>query len=286
MPELPEVETIRRGLCPVLEGAGIDHVELRRADLRRPFPRRFSERVTGARVERLWRRGKYMIADLSSGESLIMHLGMSGRFTIDGPRKTEPGGLYYSAPPDPAHDHLVLHLDHASRGARIIYNDPRRFGLMDLADTERIDKCCYFKGMGPEPLAADFTPERFNGALSGRAPIKAALLDQSVVAGIGNIYACEALFRARISPRRGAASVAGARGARLHGALVAVLNEAIEAGGSTLRNFAASDGAAGAFQDRFRVYDREGAPCAVCGRPIRRVVQSGRATFYCSHCQR
>jgi formamidopyrimidine-DNA glycosylase len=287
MPELPEVETVRRGLAPVLEGATIIRVETRRRDLRTPFPPRFAERLAGARITRLGRRGKYLVAELDTHESLIMHLGMSGRFSFDGAGKSEPDGLYYSGPPDPAHDHVVFHLQRAGGGAsRAIYNDPRRFGLMDLAATAAINECRHFKDMGPEPLSAEFSAARFNEALCGQAAIKAALLDQTVVAGVGNIYACEALYRAGVSPRRMAASVAGARGLRLHRALIAVLNEAIEAGGSTLRNFAASNGAIGAFQERFLVYNREGEPCRGCGRAIRRLVQSGRSTFYCAHCQR
>jgi formamidopyrimidine-DNA glycosylase len=273
-------------LAPVLEGATIIRVETRRRDLRTPFPPRFAERLAGARVARLSRRGKYLIADLDSGESLIMHLGMSGRFSVDGARKSEPGVFYRSDPPDPAHDHVVFHLRGRAEASRAIYNDPRRFGLMDLVATSTIEDCRHFKGMGPEPLSPEFTGERLNEGLASRAPIKSALLNQAVVAGVGNIYACEALYRAGVSPRRMAASVAGARGLRLHGALIAVLNEAIEAGGSTLRNFAASNGAIGAFQERFLVYNREGEPCRGCGRAIRRLVQSGRSTFYCAHCQR
>ncbi len=282
MPELPEVETVRRGLEPAMLGARFRRVEARRADLRFPFPERFERRLVGARVDMLSRRGKYMIARLSTGESLILHLGMTGRFTVEAQR-LQPGEFYYDAPPDPRHDHVLFEMD----GARIAYNDPRRFGFMDLVATEALETSAHFAAMGPEPLGPSFTAAALNKALAGKAaPIKAALLDQRVVAGVGNIYACEALFRAGVSPRRRAGSVAGARGARLHVAIREVLEEAIEAGGSTLRDFAGSDGARGAFQERFRVYDREGAPCPACAAPVRRLVQSGRSTFYCAACQR
>ncbi|MBB5518207.1 bifunctional DNA-formamidopyrimidine glycosylase/DNA-(apurinic or apyrimidinic site) lyase [Amphiplicatus metriothermophilus] len=285
MPELPEVETVRRGLAPFMVGARIRRVEARRADLRFPLPRDFAARLQGARIEALDRRGKYLVAPLSAGESLVMHLGMSGRFTVDGGDR--PDGRYYAAGADPRHDHVVFELDGPAGPARVVYNDPRRFGLMDLVPSGGLDRCRHFAGMGPEPLSDAFVAETFNAALKARAaPIKAALLDQRIVAGIGNIYACEALHRAGVSPRRAARSVAGARGMRLWSALRAVLREAIEAGGSSLRDFAASDGALGYFQHRFRVYDREGAACPVCRAPVRRIVQSGRSTFYCGACQR
>lgn len=265
-----------------MAGARFTRAETRRPDLRFPFPEKFERRLLGARVEALSRRGKYMIARLSTGESLILHLGMTGRFTVAG-RRLQPGEFYYDAPPDPRHDHVLFEMD----GARIAYNDPRRFGFMDLVPTDGLDACAHFAAMGPEPLGDAFSAGAFNKALDGKAaPIKAALLDQRVVAGVGNIYACEALFRAGVSPRRRAGSVAGVRGARLHAAIREVLEEAIEAGGSTLRDFAASNGARGAFQERFRVYDREGAPCPACAAPVRRLVQSGRSTFYCAACQR
>ncbi len=287
MPELPEVETVRRGLKPVMEGARFKSVEARRADLRFPLPRRFAERVSGARVERLDRRGKYLIAALSTGEALIMHLGMSGRFTVKDKTRSNAGAYYYAADGDPRHDHIVFEVAGGSALARIVYNDPRRFGFMDLVDSAALDQSSHFRELGPEPLSEEFDLAHFNRTLKSRAaPIKAALIDQRVVAGIGNIYACEALFRAGVSPTRLAKSVAGARGARLHAAIRAVLEEAIEAGGSSLRDFAASDGALGDFQHRFKVYDREGDPCPKCAAPVRRIVQSGRSTFYCSSCQR
>ena len=288
MPELPEVETVRRGLAPTMSGSEIVQVETRRADLRFPLPRGFKKRLSGARIETLDRRGKYLIAPLSTGEALIMHLGMTGRFTVHRTDELRPGRFVRDATPEQRHDHVVFHLKtDAGDDAVITYNDARRFGFMDLASFANIDKSRHFKRMGPEPLSNAFSAARLNAALRGRtASIKAALLDQAVVAGIGNIYACEALFRAGISPRRRAASVAGRRGERLRRAVVDVLNDAIEAGGSTLRDFAGADGALGYFQHRFDVYGREGEACAVCAAPVRRLVQSGRSTFYCGRCQR
>ncbi len=289
MPELPEVETVRRGLAPVFEGARVRRIETRRPDLRFPFPEAFVNRLEGATVVTMGRRGKYLLAALSSGETLIMHLGMTGRFTVDSNPISDArlAAFYFAAPPDPRHDHVIFELETPSGMIRATYNDVRRFGFMDLASTSSLAASAHFAGMGPEPLSDDFTDAAFNAALIGRrTPIKAALLDQSVVAGVGNIYACEALWRARISPRREAASVAGKRAARLRLAVCEVLSEAIEAGGSTLRDFAASDGALGYFQHRFNAYDRAGEPCAACGAPLKRIVQSGRSTFYCGTCQR
>lgn len=287
MPELPEVETVRRGLSAALEGALIVKVAAHRPDLRIPLPKGFAGRLEGARIGALTRRGKYLIASLSTGESLISHLGMTGRFSIIKAARKGPGDFYYGAPPDPAHDHVVFELEKDRGRLFLVYNDPRRFGLMDLAATAGLETCRHFAGMGPEPLDAAFTADAFDGALSRRAaPIKAALLDQRVVAGLGNIYACEALHRAGLSPKRTARSCAGARAIRLRIAVIEVLSAAIEAGGSTLRDFAAADGAKGRFQQGFRVYDRAGAPCPACGAPVRRIVQSGRSTFYCGPCQR
>ena len=294
MPELPEVETVRRGLEPVMAGASFAEVETRRRDLRFPFPRNFAVRLVGARVEALDRRGKYMIAALSTGESLIMHLGMSGRFKITAGGIAAGGAAAFGETPgafahahncDEKHDHTVFRM--SGTGARIAYNDPRRFGFMDLVDTGTLEECRHFKGMGPEPLGNAFSADSLNKALAGRqTPIKAALLDQRVVAGLGNIYVCEALYRAKISPRRKAASVAGRRGERLAAAVVEVLREAIAAGGSSLRDFAAADGALGYFQHGFEVYDREGEACVACKTPIKRLVQGGRSTFFCPSCQR
>ena len=281
MPELPEVETVRRGLAPIMEGREIVAVRLNRADLRFPFPAQFARRITGQRVERLGRRAKFLCAQLSSGESLIMHLGMSGRFTID---DAQAGSFHHSTGGDPRHDHVIFTM----RGqARVIYNDPRRFGFMELWPDLNLDGYPRLRDLGPEPLSNSFHADYLAGALAGRnTPIKAALLDQRIVAGLGNIYVCEALFRARISPRRKAASVKGQRAARLAEAINAVIAEAIEAGGSSLRDFAAADGALGYFQHGFSVYDREGTACTACGDPVRRLVQSGRSTFYCGTCQR
>jgi len=291
MPELPEVETVRRGLAPVMEGARFARVALARADLRFPFPDNFAARLEGARVEALGRRGKYLVAPLSTGESLIMHLGMSGRFTVKGAgeRPLAADAFFHATGGGAAHDHVAFHMagDGRRAGARIVYNDPRRFGFMDLAPTAALDASPHFRGMGPEPLSDGFDNAALFAAMKARtAPLKAALLDQRAVAGLGNIYVCEALFRAGLSPRRKASSLGAARAARLRSAIVDVLGEAIAAGGSTLRDFAASDGALGYFQHRFKVYDREGEPCPACASPIRRVVQAGRSTFFCGRCQR
>lgn len=286
MPELPEVETVRRGLAPFMEGAVISRVELRRPDLRFPLPAGFVQRLSGSRIETLDRRGKYLIAGLSTGESLIMHLGMSGRFTVDAGTARRPGRFAIARSSDARHDHVVFHIESGER-AVVTYNDPRRFGFMDIALKGGLESCRHFKDMGPEPLGNGFSADVLNGSLAGRTgPVKTALLDQRVVAGLGNIYACEALYRARISPRRRAGSVAGKRGERLHAAIVSVLRDAIEAGGSSLRDFAGANGDLGYFQHRFDVYDREGKACPSCGGTVSRIVQSGRSTFFCGRCQR
>ena len=288
MPELPEVETVRRGLEPFMGGARIEAVALRRPDLRFPLPAGFERRLKGARINAIGRRGKYLTADLSTGETLIMHLGMSGRFSIvSAAASRRPGAFHRAAATDPAHDHVVLSVKGPKGEAAIVYNDPRRFGFMDLASTAGLAACPHFSAMGPEPLGAAFTPASLKASLHGRkAPLKSALLDQSVVAGLGNIYVCEALWRARLSPRRKAGRLSSASADRLHASIRAVLSEAIEAGGSSLRDFAASDGALGYFQHRFSVYDREGAPCPACGAPVRRFAQSGRSSFACGKCQK
>ncbi|KAA5802432.1 bifunctional DNA-formamidopyrimidine glycosylase/DNA-(apurinic or apyrimidinic site) lyase [Alkalicaulis satelles] len=286
MPELPEVETVRRGLAPAMEGRRIASVRLNRPDLRFPFPEGFAERLAGARVTRLDRRAKYLLVRLSTGDTVLMHLGMSGRFSIrtrqDAPHK--PGAFAYAPPADPRHDHAVITLED---GVEVIYNDPRRFGFMTLFETAGEARQPYLKDLGPEPHSNLFSGAYLSEAFAGRrAPVKAALLDQRVVAGLGNIYVCEALWRARISPRRTCASVAGARAERLAGAVRAVISEAIEAGGSTLRDYAGADGAMGYFQHSFDVYGREGEPCA-CGKTrICRILQSSRSSFYCPLCQR
>jgi len=291
MPELPEVETVRRGLAPALVNHALVRVETRRGDLRVPFPPRFSERLTGRRVLGLARRAKYLLAELDKGETLVMHLGMSGRFTLHSPRHAEKHvRVRHRTPEDGSgrgpHDHVVMETE---QGTRIVYTDHRRFGLMTLIATDELPRHPLFKGLGPEPLDPKFTPKSLSAALKDkRTPIKAALVDQGIVSGIGNIYACEALFRAGISPRRRAAAVAGPRTARLVRAIKEVLREAIKAGGSTLRDYAHADGELGEFQHAFQVYQRGGEPCPRkgCKGTIKRLVQTGRSTWYCPSCQR
>ncbi|HCR65952.1 bifunctional DNA-formamidopyrimidine glycosylase/DNA-(apurinic or apyrimidinic site) lyase [Oceanicaulis sp. UBA2681] len=286
MPELPEVETVRRGLTPAMEGRRILRAEARRPDLRFPFPERFAERLTGTVVERLDRRSKYLLARLGSGETLLMHLGMSGRFSVTADDLSrQPGDFVYAAPANPTHDHMVFHIE---GGVTVTYNDPRRFGFMTLYETDQEDIQPYLKDLGPEPLSNGFSEDRLNKAFkTRRSPVKAGLLDQSVVAGLGNIYVCEALWRAKISPRRLCNSIPGARAARLAPAVRDVIAEAIEAGGSTLRDYAGADGAMGYFQHRFDVYGREGEPCHRCEDScVERIVQSGRSSFFCPSCQR
>ena len=300
MPELPEVETVRRGLAPQMEGRRIAAVRLKRGDLRWPFPPRFRDRLEGRRIEALSRRGKYLLADLDSGETLIMHLGMSGRFTVTpakGPARNL--GEFYlgtgagdAAEAEGAHDHVTFTMDD---GCRIVFTDPRRFGMMDLVAAAARRAHPLLEGLGPEPLGNAFDAHHLAAMFRGkRAPLKAALLDQKTVAGLGNIYVCEALHRAGLSPRRLAGTTVRRDGApgpaleRLAAAVREVLSEAIAAGGSTLRDHQATDGSAGAFQQRFRVYDREGQPCCKpgCAGVVRRIVQSGRSTFHCPRCQR
>lgn len=290
MPELPEVETVCRGLEAALAGKRITRVIARRPDLRIPLPEGFGQRLTGARITHFSRRAKYILAALSTGETLIIHLGMSGRVLIShNGAKTRPGAFHHTQH-GPAktdkHDHVVIE---AEDGTAATYNDHRRFGLMDLAATNEIASHKLFKGLGPEPLDAGFDAATLSAALKSKnTPIKSALLDQRVVAGLGNIYVCEALYRAGISPKRRASTIAGARAVRLVPEIKAVLREAIKAGGSTLRDFAHADGELGYFQHNFRVYDREGEPCRTkgCKGTIRRIVQAGRSTFFCSQCQR
>ena len=296
MPELPEVETVMRGLAAVLEGHRITEVEQRRPDLRFPFPDNLVRRVEGRRVLSFRRRAKYMLVRLEGGESLLIHLGMSGRMVARqagapavariGPQGAVSDARGHNAPPE-AHEHLVLATDH---GWRVGFGDPRRFGSVDLVATDQEDAHRLLRGLGPEPLDDAFTDAVLSAALVGKhTPIKAALLDQGVVAGLGNIYVCEALYRAGISPRRLAASVAGARAVRLVPAIKAVLMESIGAGGSSLRDYVRADGELGRFQDRFAVYGREGERCPHCGPScpgIGRIVQSGRSTFFCARRQR
>jgi len=281
MPELPEVETVRRGLAPAVENEVIAKVTLNRGDLRFPFPDHFAERVSRARVMRLGRHAKFLCADLSSGETLIMHLGMSGRFTVE---RNQPGQFHHDTGSDPKHDHVIFEMQ---SGARITYNDPRRFGFMELWPTETLHAYPRLAHMGPEPLSNAFSAAALQAKLAGKAtPIKAALLDQTVVAGLGNIYVCEALFRSGISPRRKASSIGKLRSERLAAAINAVISDAIAAGGSSISDFASTEGALGYFQHNFQVYDREGAPCGTCGAPVKRLVQSSRSSFYCGTCQR
>jgi formamidopyrimidine-DNA glycosylase len=287
MPELPEVETVRRGLLSSLEGHVVTHVLARRPDLRFPFPEHFKERLEGARVLHLRRRAKYMLAELSTGETLVMHLGMTGRFEIaEHGRTLTPGAFALKAPDGQKHAHVVLDTD---AGRRLTYVDARRFGFMGLIRSDRLDEHPWFKGMGPEPLGPEFTAAALAEALKGRSQaIKTLLLDQRIVAGLGNIYVCEALWRAAISPLRAGGQVSRPRLAALVEAVRAVLEEAIEAGGSTLRDFQAADGSLGYFQHRFQAYDREDEPCLKpgCRGVIRRKVQGGRSTFFCPEHQK
>ncbi|MDO5757882.1 MAG: bifunctional DNA-formamidopyrimidine glycosylase/DNA-(apurinic or apyrimidinic site) lyase [Rhodobacterales bacterium] len=282
MPELPEVETVRRGLAPVMEGAVITRADVNRADLRWPFPADMSGRLAGRHVLALRRRSKYILADLDGDETLLIHLGMSGRMLISG----DPLGVFLHDHPAPEkHDHVVLHMDN---GARITFNDPRRFGAMDLFPTQSGDHALLAR-LGPEPLGNAFNEAHLAAALAGRnMPIKSALLDQRIIAGLGNIYVCEALFRAGISPRRRAGNIGAARVAALTGIIRQVLLDAIKAGGSSLRDFRQADGELGYFQHSFDVYGREGLPChrEGCAGTVARIVQSGRSSFYCGACQR
>jgi len=291
VPELPEVETVRRGLEKVLVGARLCAIDLRRKDLRFPFPERFAERLTGRTVEALWRRAKYLVADLDGADVLVMHLGMSGSFRIEQVLCAQPPPSSGSdAAKDPAHDHAVFAV---STGVRIIYNDPRRFGFMLLVARGALNTHPLLRNAGIEPLGDAFDGAALARLFAGkRTSLKSALLDQKLIAGLGNIYACEALHRAGLSPRRSAASLIRKNGQptahamRLAQAIREVLEEAIMAGGSSLRDHRKTDGGLGYFQHNFRVYGRVGSRCTRCGGTIRRITQSGRATFYCGACQR
>ncbi len=293
MPELPEVETVRRGLQPVMEGARIVQAEARRKDLRFPFQKDFSARLNGQTVTGLGRRAKYLLADLASGDVLLMHLGMSGSFRIrrHGEEDT-PGQFHHPRDKDEAHDHVVFHM---SSGADVVFNDPRRFGYMKIIARKAMDEEPLLRGIGPEPLGNEFDANMLaRSCANKKTSLKAALLDQRVVAGLGNIYVCEALFRAHLSPRRLAATLATKKGEptdharRLVEAIHAVLNEAIKAGGSSLRDHRQASGELGYFQHSFQVYDREGEPCRIkgCTGTVRRFTQNGRSTFWCPKCQK
>ena len=288
MPELPEVETVRRGLAPAMEGARFAKVEVRRRDLRWPLPKDFARRLEGKTVEGLGRRAKYLTADLSSGDVLLMHLGMSGSFRVG--HDAKPGVYYHERSKSRAHDHVVFHM---SNGDVITFNDPRRFGSMKLVPRAKLDEEPLLRAIGPEPLGNEFDASMLAVACAGKkTSLKAALSDQRVVAGLGNIYVCEALFRARLSPKRQASTIVdrngkpNARAEALVESIKAVLNDAIKAGGSSLRDHRRADGSLGDFQHHFLVYDREGERCPNCKGTIKRIVQAGRSTFYCPSCQK
>ena len=286
MPELPEVETVRRGLAPSLEGARIDHVHLGRADLRFPFPENFAKRLTGARVTALGRRSKYLVADLDSAECLIMHLGMSGSFRVE-EEVAAGAAFHHERSTIAAHDHVILTLEHGARGSPI--GDARRFGFMDLIARSGLDSHPMIARLGIEPTGNRLDGAYLKAAFEGkRTSLKAVLLDQSIIAGLGNIYVAEALWRSGLSPLRAAGEVDPAALERLATVIRAVIAEAIEAGGSSLRDHRLTDGSLGYFQHRFAVYDREGDPCPTpaCAGTIQRIQQSGRSTFHCPACQR
>ena len=300
MPELPEVETVRRGLQPAMEGARFTKVEVHRGDLRWPLPKDFAARLEGKTVTGMGRRAKYLLADLSSGDVLLMHLGMSGSFYVvdekggraEGAKGGTAGNYYHGRSQHVAHDHVIFHM---SSGAVATFNDPRRFGFMKIVARSKLDAEPLLNRLGPEPLGNAFDAAMLASACQGKkTSLKTALLDQRVVAGLGNIYVCEALFRARLSPRRVASTIASRSGApneraeRLVEAIKAVLNDAIKAGGSSLRDHRLTDGELGMFQHHFRVYDREGEKCPTpgCKGTIKRIVQNGRSTFFCPACQK
>ena len=293
MPELPEVETVRRGLQPVMEGSKIVKAETRRKDLRFPFQKDFVARLEGQTVTGLGRRAKYLMADLESGDVLLMHLGMSGSFRVlKDEGHAAPGRFHHARSEDRAHDHVVFHM---SSGAAVIFNDPRRFGYMKIIARKALEDEPLLKGLGPEPLGNEFDAKMLaQSCANKKTSLKAALLDQRVVAGLGNIYVCEALYRSHLSPRRLAATLATKTGEptdhakRLVGAIHAVLNQAIKAGGSSLRDHRQTSGELGYFQHSFQVYDREGEKCqtAGCSGIVRRFTQNGRSTFWCPKCQK
>ena len=296
MPELPEVETVKRGLTPAMEGARIERLELRRGDLRFPFPQDFESQVSGRTIIGLGRRAKYLLIDLDSGKTIISHLGMSGSFRIEqGPLAGTPGDFHHERSKDEKHDHAIFHLEGEGGPRRVIYNDPRRFGFMDIADRSELDANPFLFGLGPEPtgneLSAAYLAERFAGKAQ---PLKGALLDQKTIAGLGNIYVCEALWRAHLSPLRAAGTLVMKTGKPkealnlLVSSIREVIADAIAAGGSSLRDHIQTDGSLGYFQHSFSVYDREGLACRTpgCGGTVSRIVQAGRSTFYCVTCQK
>jgi len=295
MPELPEVETVRRGLAPVMEGARITRLELRRGDLRFPFPADFSARADGQTIVSLGRRAKYLLIDLANGLTIIAHLGMSGSFRIEeGAAVDVPGDFHHPRSKDEKHDHVIFHLEAAGRALRVIYNDPRRFGFMELMARNDLDTYAAFRDLGPEPtgnsLDADYLSRRFEGKSQ---PLKGALLDQKNIAGLGNIYVCEALWRSHLKPQRAAGTLVTADGKpkpellALTTAIRDVITDAIAAGGSSLRDHIRTDGSLGYFQHSFSVYDREGTACCTpdCAGTVARIVQAGRSSFYCDRCQ-
>ena len=301
MPELPEVETVRRGLAPAMEGALLVRAELRRPDLRFPFPAGFATLISGRRIVSLGRRAKYLLIDLEGGDVIIAHLGMSGSFRVeDGrveadPASDTPGDFHHPRGKSEKHDHVVFHLEGTGGPARVIYNDPRRFGFMDLARRDTLSSHAFLRALGEEPtgnvLDAAYLAARFAGKAQ---PLKSALLDQKNIAGLGNIYVCEALWRSGLSPLRAAGTLVDARGkpktalVLLTEAIRTVIADAIAAGGSSLRDHIQTDGTLGYFQHSFSVYDREGEPCRTpgCGGIVARAVQAGRSTFYCPKCQK
>ena len=296
MPELPEVETVKRGLAPVMDGATVKKLHVNRPNLRFPFPDEFAKRIKGKKITSLGRRAKYLLADFEGGEVLIMHLGMSGSFRIEADEANQiPGIFYHPRSEKKAHDHVVFELHGEKGNCRVIYNDPRRFGFMDLIERNELETNKYFQGLGIEPTGNALDGGHLSSLFKTKAaPLKAALLDQRMIAGLGNIYVCEALWRAGLSPKRKASTIARANGSatdrssRLAECIRDVISQAIDAGGSSLRDHRQTDGSLGYFQHSFSVYGREGEPCLNpdCGAIIQRIVQSGRSTFYCHSCQK
>ncbi|MDI7864759.1 bifunctional DNA-formamidopyrimidine glycosylase/DNA-(apurinic or apyrimidinic site) lyase [Rhizobiaceae bacterium n13] len=296
MPELPEVETVKRGLAPSMEGARLERLELRRADLRFAFPEAFAERVAGRTIRALGRRAKYLLIDLEDGATVIAHLGMSGSFRIEeGAENAIPGSFHQARSKDVKHDHVIFHLNGAGASRRVIYNDPRRFGFMDLVRRSDLDLYPAFRDLGPEPTGNAFDAVYLAARFAGKSqPLKSALLDQKNIAGLGNIYVCEALWRSQLSPQRAAGTLVTKGGKAkkelvdLTEAIRAVIADAIAAGGSSLRDHIQTDGSLGYFQHSFCAYDREGQPCRTsgCHGTVGRIVQAGRSTFFCASCQK